>query len=139
MDNLITFRLCDEDRKRLDQIITLLCVSAESILKLPKEEAETPQKTTEPEKLGNAQPEPETQKQPQKTEPASVKTEEPATVTEEAPQVKVDDIRNLVVALTRAGKKEKVREIVNKYAATVSEIPAEKHSEVFAKLKALEV
>lgn len=127
MDNLITFRLCDEDRKRLDQAISLLTVLAESVLKLPK----TPQKTTEPEHHGNTQPEPETQKQPQKTEPASVKKEEP--------QVSVDDIRNLVVELTRKGKKEQTREIVNAYAATVSAIPAEKYGEVFGKLKELEV
>ena len=143
MDNLITFRLCDEDRKRLDQAIALLSVLAESVLKLPKEAPKTPQKTTAPEKQGNAQPEPETQKQPEKTESASVKTEAPATVTEKAPevapQVSVDDVRNLVVTLTRMGKKDETRAIVNEYAATVSGISPDKLGEVFGKLKALEV
>lgn len=138
MSNTITFELCEEDRKRLDQIIALLSVQTESVLKLPKEVTKTPEKLTEGEKQGNAQPEPKTQAQPKKTTPASEKTEASAHVVEEAPQVSVDDIRNLVVELTRKGKKEEVRAIVNEYAATVSGVPTEKRNEVFDKLKKLE-
>ena len=61
-------------------------------------------------------------------------------VAEEAPAARysVEDVQQKVVSLAAAGKKAEVREIVNAYAAKVSDIPADKLDEVMDKLIALE-
>lgn len=138
----IITELCAEDRARLDRIAGLLEADIEAKLRTPKTTTETPQKTTKANDQGNTQPEPATQAQPQKVEPVSVKTEEtnPAEgKKDETPPVTVEDIRRLVVTLSASGKKDKAREIVQTYARTVSDLPADKYAEVWAKLKALEV
>ena len=79
-------------------------------------------------------------------EPAPVEeapAEEPAPV-EEAPAeepaevVELSDIQKKVVALSAAGKKAEVRDIITKYASRVSAIPADKTAEVWEQLTALE-
>ncbi len=55
-----------------------------------------------------------------------------------APAVTIEDIRPLVVKLSASGKKAEAREIVKEYAASVSDIPAGKYAEVWARLQALE-
>ena len=132
----IITELCAEDRARLDRIAGLLEADIEAKLRTPKTTAETPQKTAEPEPQGNTQPEPATQAQPQKAEPVSAETEEPKP---EKVYVNVEDIRRLVVTLSASGKKDKAREVIQTYARTVSDLPADKYAEVWAKLKALEV
>lgn len=142
--NKIIIELCTEDRARLDKIAGLLEANIEASLRVPvelvaertEEDTEMPQKTTEAEDQGNTQPEPETQEQPQKTEPESVKTEEQKP---EKVDVGVEDIRRLVVTLSASGKKEEARKVVQAYAQTVSDLPADKYAEVWTQLKALEV
>ena len=65
-----------------------------------------------------------------------MKTEEQ---TPEKVDVGVEDIRLLVVTLSASGKKEKARKVVQAYAQTVSDLPADKYAEVWTQLKALEV
>ena len=58
---------------------------------------------------------------------------------EEKVTVSTAELQQLVIALCRAGKKDKVREIVSTYGVqTVAAIPEGKRSEVFSKMKALE-
>ena len=133
--NNITISLSNEDRARLDRLTDFLekriaqvnKVYATCLERTPAEVTETaPQEaqTEEPKEL--AQPEPE--------EPAEAKIEEP----KPTPKVTVEDIRSKVLALTAAGKKEELKEIIKSYASKVSEIPEELLAEVLQKLDALE-
>ncbi len=135
MNNII-IELCTEDRARLDRIAALLEAGIGAHLKTPKTPTELPLKATKAEEQGNTQPKAETQSPPQKTEPESVKTDEPKA---EKVDVGVEDIRRLVVTLSASGKKDEARGVVQAYARTVSDLPAEKYAEVWAKLKELEV
>lgn len=148
--NQIIIELCAEDRARLDKIAGLLEAQIEATLRAPvahldatmEKTAETPQKTTEAESQGNTQPEPETQAQPQAVEPESVETGEHNPVEgkkDETHPLTVEDIRRLVVTLSANGKKDEARKVVQTYAKTVSDLPADKYAEVWAQLKALEV
>jgi hypothetical protein len=140
----IITELCAEDRARLDKIAGLLEANIEASLRIPtelvalstEETAETPQETTKAEDQGNTQPKAETQAQPQKAEPESVETEEQKP---EKVDVGVEDIRRLVVTLSASGKKDEARKVVQTYARTVSDLPADKYVEVWTELKALEV
>lgn len=54
-------------------------------------------------------------------------------------EVSTAELQQLVIALCRAGMKDKVREVINAYGVpTVASIPDGKRTEVFEKLKALE-
>ena len=55
-----------------------------------------------------------------------------------APQHTKAELQQKVVSLVSAGKKEEVKDIIKQYAAKVSEVPAEKVDEVWAKLEQLE-
>ena len=156
--NQIIIELCAEDRARLDKIAALLEAGIEAQLRTPKTTTETPQKLTKEEEQGNTQPEAETQEPPQKTEPESVEDRagldkivalleagskaQPRTPQKTEPEkvdVGVEDIRRLVVTLSANGKKDEAREVVQTYAKTVSDLPADKYAEVWTKLKELEV
>ncbi len=78
---------------------------------------------------------------PEPVEPVTSAEETPAQTDEPpaAPTVTVSEVQQKVVALSAAGKKDAVREIVNTYAARVSLIPEDKLAEVMDKLNALEV
>lgn len=64
---------------------------------------------------------------------------EPVPTAEELPVVTMEQLRARVVKMSAAGKKDAVRALVLSYAEKVSDIPAEKLGEVWAKLDALEV
>ena len=140
MSNIITIALCEEDRKRLDAIengLAKLCLHrcderVKSVTQFVADNCTTETPTTATEA-----PKPET------VEPAPHTDETPAQATEptEAPVKKVElsEIQQKVVALSAAGKKAEVREIVQAYASRVSAIPEDKLPEVLDKLNALEV
>ena len=129
--NTITIELCAEDRARLDSLLAKLdrCIGEF----IPSGEAHTDygykaqgvEYATQDEaaeaKLEEI-PEPYSEPCPFETAPAATRA----------------DVQQKVVALSAAGKKEKVRAVVNAYAAKVSGIPEDKLAEVMEKLNALE-
>lgn len=129
--NTITIELCAEDRARLDSLLAKLdrCIGEF----IPSGEAHTDygykaqgvEYATQDEaaeaKLEEI-PEPYSEPCPFETAPAATRA----------------DVQQKVVALSAAGKKEKVRAVVNAYAAKVSGIPEDKLAEVLEKLNALE-
>ncbi len=87
----------------------------------------------------NAQDEPKASDHPTldpfPEQPEAVKEQSEATTK----PVSTAELQQLVIALCRAGKKDKVREVVSTYGVqTVAAIPEDKRSEVYAKLKTLE-
>lgn len=132
MTNTITIEFSAEDRARLDRIAAALegakpkcdsCVS--TALDAMKAAQSAPMEFTKEEP------------QPEPTKPTAAQ-EPPQTATEDKPTVSVADIQRKVVALSNAGKKAEVREIVKAYADKVSGIPEDKLGEVWAQLTALE-
>ena len=129
--NTITIELCAEDRARLDSLLAKLdrCIGEF----IPSGEAHTDygykaqgvEYATQDEaaeaKLEEI-PEPYSEPCPFETAPAATRA----------------DVQQKVVALSAAGKKEKVRAVVNAYAPKVSGIPEDKLAEVLEKLNALE-
>lgn len=115
--------LCAEDRARLDAIIAAL----QSPQGKPTEAAQA----VEAPALKETQPEEEKPTAPAVAEAAAPTTAEPE------PTVTHDDILKKVITLSAAGKKQEAREIVNAYAAKVSDIPAEKLAEVAERLDAI--
>lgn len=160
MNNInVTLELCAEDRARLEHLIAevmnlsnkvedaaknanpigkatealknLTSKAKEAMAEKPiQEAAETPvtPATEEP-----AKEKPEAEK-PAETEPA--KPEEAS-----EPKITAAEIRALVQKLVApgTGKRDATKAIVMQYAANVSDIPADKYTEVYEKLKALEV
>lgn len=144
MSNHITIELCTEDRARLDRIIeglekhsalTAVAPTVASHDEAPTAEvAEATANPAEPEKAVEANSEPEQLTTPEVIEPK----EAPAPKPEES-KVSVADVQRKVVALSQAGKKAAVKDIVTAYGNTkVSDIPEDKLSEVMQKLTALE-
>ena len=122
--NTITIELCQEDRKRLDDILTALAVAILKPEEVQKAKAEAQAPAQEA-----AKPEPEATAPQQEESPA-----EPT----EWPPVTRADIQQLVVQLSAAGKKAEVKEIVTAYAPRVSGIPEDKFVEVWQKLTSIE-
>ena len=134
--NKIVIELCAEDRARLDKILEALgrhmepkcdkCMS--TVLAAMGEAQEAPQppqeepKKAEPEKVT---PEPEKPQETAKTEPSE-------------PTVTLEQIQQKVVRLAAEGKKTEVRDIINRYAKKVSELPKDKLGEVWQALTELE-
>lgn len=115
--------LCAEDRARLDAIIAAL---------------QSPQgKPTEAAQAVEA-PDPK-ETQPEEENHAQMSLDEAAVPTTAAaePTITNDDILKKVITLSAAGKKQEAREIVNAYAAKVSDIPADKLREVAKRLDAI--
>lgn len=69
-------------------------------------------------------------------EPDTTAAQEPV-VSEQ--QFNHDDILKKVIALSATGKKQEAREIVNAYAAKVSDIPVDKLAEIAERLDAIGV
>ena len=131
MKMTVTLELAKEDRQRLDVISDTL-----ELIRLALTTSGTPFPAPEPVKEAQQEAAGTTQE-----EPAHIHTPEPELSTapqEPAKTVKLSDIQQKVVALSAAGKKAEVREIVKAYAEKVSGIPADKLSEVWDKLTALE-
>lgn len=130
--NTITIEFSTEDRARLDRIAAALegakpkCDSCVSTALDAMKAAQTA-----PMEFTKEEPQPEASKPTEAQEP-------PRTAIEDKPAVSVADIQRKVVALSGAGKKAEVREIVKEYADKVSGIPEDKLGEVWTRLTALE-
>lgn len=122
--NVIEFKLCAEDRQRLDEIIAFAGMIAAGMKSRAAAEhpADAPTTHLEP---------------PVAAAPAALQPE-PATVVP-APEVKPVSLGEFQKAIvTRCAEapamKAKVQALVHKYAPSVSEIPEDKRSEVLAAL-----
>lgn len=129
MNNIIEFRLCDEDRARLDKIIEGLgsmrpnCTNCvESALAVMNENLKAAPESEHPVDavVPHADPEP--------------------VVEPELPQYTKDDVLAKVQKLAAPNnpKREQAKAIVKSYGAKVSDIPADKYAEVMSKLNELE-
>ena len=129
--NTITIELCAEDRARLDSLLAKLdrCIGEF----IPSGEGHTDYGYKSQGVEYATQDEAAEAKLEEIPEPYS----EPCPF-ETAPAATRADVQQKVVALSAAGKKEKVRAVVNAYAAKVSGIPEDKLAEVLEKLNALE-
>lgn len=147
MENCIVFRLCDEDRARLDKIIDALgskpncskCMETVTEAVATHVTKQAPTAAPEEHPVDTPFPEPvKEEPQPEPApEPAPEMAPEPAKE-EPAPTVTLEQIQQKVIKLATGGKKAQVREIVNAYAKKVSDLPADKWGEVWAKLTELE-
>lgn len=130
--NTITIELCQEDRARLDRLtdaLGRLSNVQEALASVPAVLSAIPG----PQEAPAAPAAPAVPAKPEPEEPV-----EPAPA-QEAPAVDRADVQRKVVALSAAGKKDAVKEIVLAYGNTkVSDIPEDKLAEVLAKLTALE-
>lgn len=128
--NTITIELCAEDRARLDSLLAKLdrCIGEF----IPAREGHTDYGYKAQGVEYATQDEAAEAKLEEIPEPYS----EP--IPFETPTVTRTDVQQKVVALSAAGKKEKVRAVINPYAAKVSGIPEDKLAEVLEKLNALE-
>ena len=117
-----------EESKPLDDINDMLKKALNNDKKVdPVEPAKNAQDAPEIPDHPTLDPFPE---QPKAKTEASEATEKPVSTAE---------LQQLVIALCRAGKKDKVREVVNSYGVpTVAGIPESKRTEAFKTLKALE-
>ena len=136
MNNTITLtiKLCDEDRARFDNILEALQALAGGKAPIVNTEAvKATEKAAEPAESPKEQPKPAT---PKEVQPEAPKAQEaPKT---DAPEVTTAELQSKVVQLVGAGKKDATRAIIQEYAKSVGEIPAEKRAEVMARLKELE-
>lgn len=134
MANIIEFKLCQEDRDRLDKIIDLLTTvgtpfaAAGTYTVLPGQDDEP------------AEAETPAAEEPKAEEPALKPTPEEPKAAE--PSVTLEEIQQKVVQLCAAGGdvKAKVRSIINEYGAKVSDLKdqPEKWDEVHKRLCVLE-
>lgn len=120
MSNNITIEFCQEDRKRIDELIGLTAWITGALKDLAA------------------------QAQTEKVEPVNehpVDEVSPHATPEPAAEVNYskEDVQALVLKLAApsTGKKDAVKAIVNEYAKKVSDIPEEKLNEVMAKLQKL--
>lgn len=123
--NTITIELCQEDRNRLD---TLIAIGLELADKRPQKPAEATQ-TPPPE---TTHPEPENTAQGTQEATAAGKLGDAGN------EKLLSAVQQKVVKLSAAGKKAAVREIVQRYAAKVSDLPAGEYDTIMDALTALE-
>lgn len=142
MSNCIEFRLCDEDRARLDKIIEGLsyhhnckgCVeTAVGMTKDLAEAAAAVQATQEAPKA-----EPKAEEHPADAVPPHG-APEPVAEPEKPKHTKAD-VLAIVQRLIKPGsnKREAAKDIVNDYAKKISDIPADKIDEAMERLTKLE-
>lgn len=128
MSNHITIEFCQEDRKRIDELIGMAGWIAGAL----KDMAAQPQGVAEPaKKLELVNEHPVDDVSPHAApEPVAEPT---------APKWTKDDVQALVIKLAApgTGKKDAARAIVYEYAKKVSDIPEDKLDEVMAKLSKL--
>jgi hypothetical protein len=145
MSNTITIELCAEDRARLDRLTAALdnatpncSACAETVAKIVKD---TPAEATQ-----GSQDEPKAEAE-ENTQPTDEVPWEVAEAVAEAaseapkPTVTLEQIQQKVRQLAAGfggAKRAAVRDIINAYAAKVSDIPEDKWPEVWVKLSALE-
>lgn len=136
MSNNITIELCAEDRARLDKIIAGLAGLTPSCDACVKQVLDIVQ----PAPAVKPQNEPQAAEEPAKTETLP-KEETPAAAEEDKPSITLAQVQQKVIQLSAANKgakKNAVREVVNAYAARVTDLPEDKWLEVWDKLTALE-
>ena len=163
MNNInINVELCTEDRARLDKIISLLETrSAQAQVDIeakydkqdePKvskfiaetlaEDAVTQMAREALEGSKTAQDAPKVPDHPTPDPfpelPAVADQPNEATIEKAKPAVTMDMLRAKAITLAAAGKKDKVREVVQPYAAKVTELSEDVWAEVYEKLVALE-
>lgn len=145
----VTVELCGEDRARLDTIIEKLsalgnrpdcsqCVK--DVAGLMDKACDAIDKKAAQEAPKNAQEEPKASDHPALDPfPATSTAAEEPGEEKEKPTVSTAELQQLVIALCRAGKKDKVREVISAYGAqTVATIPEDKLADVYTTLKKLE-
>lgn len=128
--NTITIQLCDEDRKRIDELIAFASLLVGEI-----------RSTKDAIKFGSA-PNLKTEETPAPEEKPEIDGQispfnEP--VAEPTPEVKPVSLAEFQKAVTMAVSKgaeakKAAKEIINKYAPSVSEVPEDKRAEVMAEL-----
>lgn len=129
--NTITIQFCEEDRKRIDELIAFagLLVGELKGLKTSTQ-PEIPQVV-------------ETNTTPEEAPAVEPVIEEPAAPVEEpTPEVKPVSLAEFQKAVTMAVSKgaeakKKVKAVINQYAPSVSEVPEDKRAEVMAELAQL--
>jgi hypothetical protein len=123
--NTITIELCKEDRKRIDEVIAFLGLIAGELKSRPSTVEQTPA--------------PVVATDPDNNEYPVTLFSEPAPVAETEPEVKPVSLAEFQKAVTLAvskgaDAKKAAKEIINKYAASVSAVPEDKRAEVMAEL-----
>ena len=140
----ITTELCEEDRKRLDDIaqgLGYLAGLLSQSLKGPAYKVEQPDPVADlPEEVKKAETPAEVKAEDHPVEnPFTEAPAEPAPEQNEPtePAATKDDVRKLFVKLAAAGKKEEARDIVTAFASSITELPDEAVAQVYVKLAAL--
>lgn len=140
MGNSITIELCAEDRARLDKLsaqleavargLTARCdACAEDALKLFNLGGPVAVNVAPPEaEIGEAAAGPQTTP-PAPGKPASAPQAAPA------PTYTHDDLRAEFVRLSNKGLRDQAKTLIQSYAATIKDVPADKLGEVIARLK----
>lgn len=124
MTNRITIELCEDDRARLDRLAEAMeRKSCDKCVKDACEYLSVAIKQTE-----------------EKKEAIIENLSEPATIEQTPAESDIDhaELRAKVIELSAKGLKDQVRDIVRTYAQTVTDVPADKVSECYKKLEALE-
>ena len=136
MSNHITIEFCQEDRKRIDELIGMAgwITGALKDMAAKKE----PVNMVNPAELVLANEHPVDEVSPHSApEPVGISKKE--NVEPEQVNYTKADVQALVMKLAApgTGKKDAVKAIVNEYAKKISDIPEEKLNEVMAKLNQL--
>lgn len=132
----LTVSLCGEDRKRLDAILDALEASrncercANTVANAFSDFAGGPGTALKQVALS---PVPTEAKAPEKPEQPQQEAQ-----TKPRKAITVDDIRALSAAAIAAGKKPQVKEIISRYADSISSLPESCLTEVHAQLTALQ-
>lgn len=135
MANNITIELCAEDRARLDKLIEAFEKATPHNCESSAKTVATTEECPGQLELTPVEEEPTQAEEPIKEEP----TTEAEPVKEEVPTVTRAMVQQKVVSLAAIPtKKAAVRDIVNSYAAKVSDIPEDKLAEAYTRLTSLE-
>lgn len=149
MSNKFIIELCEEDRARIDRLLTAvesLCPNCDgcvrSAFEWQKSQTAAPvEKVEEPERAVTEAPKTEADEPKEEALPVTPPEEEKPTEEEKAPTPSVQytqaEVSQKVVALIRAKKKAEVTEVIHEYAANVSDVPPEKYAELMEKLNKL--
>jgi hypothetical protein len=133
-DMNITFQLSDRDRELIANLITKLDTFIETN---KTKETNTQPEPSQPERTQPEHPAPDTSHiEPEPEAPVPQETPEKPLTMDDVPSI--DELRYKVVQLVSQGKKEAVKAIVNEYAPSVGEVPANKRIECMERLQGLE-
>ncbi len=128
-DMNITFQLSDRDRELIANLITKLDTFIET--------NKTKETNTQPEPSQSEHPAPDTSHIEQEPEaPAPQEEPEKPLTMDDVPSI--DELRYKVVQLVSQGKKEAAKAIINDYAPSVGEVPANMRVECMERLQGLE-